>query len=367
MQDYGLGLRVGLKDLPTLRTRIHRQILTELKTFLFYHSTFLTGGTDASRARLRDVHFLALCSFSFRKLCLPKPLPLLLGTGRTPRPQTRLRVPTQSAHPSKYPHRRPTTLMCCPPKDLGSHGREKLGREARKSSCRRRRTRRMPRLPRNIAGPTRMVCGCKHFDLVVRFTSFSCKMRAFPILPPSYLFFVLQKRMRSPLMGPSRGMSIGMTALANDNATNFKRNEKKKEKKRKKEDPWKKEKKRKKEDPWKKPKTHGMWHGANLNQTTHTRNGKRRLRLSTWLTFLVLQVQVQVQLHRARQSTPRNHEPRRNLHLGFYGVQKSQNQLQAKILLFLSNHTIKSLFSGVSPPPTLQIGNFPAPISTMQA
>ena len=26
MQDYGLGLRVGLKDLPTLRTRIHRQI-----------------------------------------------------------------------------------------------------------------------------------------------------------------------------------------------------------------------------------------------------------------------------------------------------------------------------------------------------
>ena len=97
MQDYGLGLRVGLKDLPTLRTRIHCQILTELKTFLFYHSTFLTGRTDALRARLRDVHFLALCSSSFRilQLCLSKPLPLLLGTGRTPRPQTRLRVPTQ--------------------------------------------------------------------------------------------------------------------------------------------------------------------------------------------------------------------------------------------------------------------------------
>ena len=44
-------------------------------------------------------------------------------------------------------------------------------------------------------------------------------------------------------------------------------------------------------------------------------------------------------------------------HLGFYGVQKSQNQLRAKILLFLSNYTIKSLFSGVSTPPTLQIGN----------
>ena len=38
------------------------QVLTGLKTFLFYHSTFLTGVTDASRARLRDVHFLALCS-----------------------------------------------------------------------------------------------------------------------------------------------------------------------------------------------------------------------------------------------------------------------------------------------------------------
>ena len=206
---------------------------------------------------------------NFAKLCLPKSLPLLLGTGRTPRTQTRLRVPTQSAHPSKYPHRRPTTLMCCPRRDLSSHGREKLGREARKSSWRTRRTRRMRRLPQNIGGPTLMVCGCKHFDLVVRFTSFSCKMRAFPILPPSYLFFVLQKRMRSPLMGPNRGMSIGMTALATDNVTNFTRN-----------------------DP---------------NQTTHTRNGKRRLSLSAWLTLLVHQVQVQVQLRRARQSTPRNH------------------------------------------------------------
>ena len=38
-------------------------------------------------------------------------------------------------------------------------------------------------------------------------------------------------------------------------------------------------------------------------------------------------------------------------HLGFYGVQKTENQLQARILLFLSNYTIKRLFSGVSPPP----------------
>ena len=62
-----------------------------------------------------------------------------------------------------------------------------------------------------------------------------------------------------------------------------------------------------------------------------------------------------------------NDDQDEDMHQGFYGVQKSQNQLQAKILLFLSNYTIKSLFSGVSPPPTLQIGNFPAPISTMQA
>ena len=45
MQDYGLGLRVRLKDLLTLRTRIDDHILTELKTFFFYYSTFLTGGT----------------------------------------------------------------------------------------------------------------------------------------------------------------------------------------------------------------------------------------------------------------------------------------------------------------------------------
>ena len=61
MQDYGLGLRVGLGSARIAHAHPH-QILTELKTFLFYHSTFLTGGTDASRARLRDVHFLALCS-----------------------------------------------------------------------------------------------------------------------------------------------------------------------------------------------------------------------------------------------------------------------------------------------------------------
>ena len=55
-------------------------------------------------------------------------------------------------------------------------------------------------------------------------------------------------------------------------------------------------------------------------------------------------------------------------HLGFYGVQKSQNQLQSEILLFLSNYTIKIICSGVSPPPPgLQIGSFPAPRSRMQA
>ena len=67
MQDYRLGLRVGQKDLPTLRTRIHRQIMTEVKTFSFYHNTVLTGGTVASRAISRDVRFLALCSSSILK------------------------------------------------------------------------------------------------------------------------------------------------------------------------------------------------------------------------------------------------------------------------------------------------------------
>ena len=38
------------------------------------------------------------------------------------------------------------------------------------------------------------------------------------------------------------------------------------------------------------------------------------------------------------------------VHLGFYGILKSHNQLQSQILLFLSNYTIKSIFSGVSPP-----------------
>ena len=45
-------------------------------------------------------------------------------------------------------------------------------------------------------------------------------------------------------------------------------------------------------------------------------------------------------------------------HLGFYGVKKSQNQLQSEILLFLSNYTIKSIFSGVSPPPPSKLGIF---------
>ena len=139
---------------------------------------------------MHRVPFYGMCvsrrsvALQFAKLCLPKPLPLLLGTGRTPRPKTRLRVPTQSAHPTQYPHHRPTTLISCPPVDTRLDGREKLGREAWKSNCLPRRTRRTRRLPRNIGGPTRMVCGYKHFDLVVCFMSFSCKMRAFPCILP---------------------------------------------------------------------------------------------------------------------------------------------------------------------------------------
>ena len=67
-------------------------------------------------------------ALNFAKLCLPKSLPLLLGTGRTPRTQTRLWVPTQSAHQCKYPHRRPTTLMCCPPKGFQQPWKGKIGK-----------------------------------------------------------------------------------------------------------------------------------------------------------------------------------------------------------------------------------------------
>ena len=48
-------------------------------------------------------------------------------------------------------------------------------------------------------------------------------------------------------------------------------------------------------------------------------------------------------------------------HLVFYWVQKSQNQLQSDILLFLSNYTMKSIFSGVSPPPPPPNRKFSSP------
>ena len=51
----------------------------------------------------------------------------------------------------------------------------------------------------------------------------------------------------------------------------------------------------------------------------------------------------------------------RSVHLGFYGVRKSQNQLQSEILLFLSNYTIESIFSGVSPPPHPSNWKFSSP------
>ena len=47
--------------------------------------------------------------------------------------------------------------------------------------------------------------------------------------------------------------------------------------------------------------------------------------------------------------------------LVFYVVQKYQNQLQSEILLFLSNSTIRSIFSGVSPPPHPPNSKFSSP------
>ena len=44
-------------------------------------------------------------------------------------------------------------------------------------------------------------------------------------------------------------------------------------------------------------------------------------------------------LHPATVCTDHQSLQSRHKHLGFYGVQKSQNQLKSEILLFLSNYT----------------------------
>ena len=126
----GLALRTtrgSLKDLPSLRTNIHRQLFTEVKTFPFYDNRALIGGTYASRAILGICVSWGFVALRFSKLCHTKPLLLLLGTRRTPMIQTRLWIPIQSANPTQYPHRRPATLISCPPMDSVGDGRQKPG------------------------------------------------------------------------------------------------------------------------------------------------------------------------------------------------------------------------------------------------
>ena len=106
-QTWCMDIRADTKDVPTLRTRIDYQILTEVNTCSFYQNAFLNTDTDAGLATVRHMGFGAARSaaLQFSKKCRAKPPPLLSGSGRTDRMQTRLRFSTHAAHPTKYPHR----------------------------------------------------------------------------------------------------------------------------------------------------------------------------------------------------------------------------------------------------------------------
>ena len=118
---------------------------------------------------------------------------------------------------------------------------------------------------------------------------------------------------------------------------------------------------------------HDLWHAEQqLATLLHTDTPQTRRHIHhcrTQIAHIRADLQ-QWHIHRQQriaQEHERYAQHELHYHLGFYGVQKSQNQLQSEILLFLSNYTIKSIFSGVSPRPTLQIGNFPSPRWTMHA
>ena len=111
-----------------MRTRIHRQILTELKTFLFYHSTFLTGGTDASRARLRDVHFLALCSSSFRKTMSAKATATAAWDWKDPEAANQAPGPHLISAPIQVPPSPPHDPHVLPPKGFKKPWKGKIGK-----------------------------------------------------------------------------------------------------------------------------------------------------------------------------------------------------------------------------------------------
>ena len=233
MQDHGLGLRVGLKDLPTLRTRIRRQILTELKTFSFYHTTFLTGGTDASRAILRDVRFLALYSSSVRKTMSAKATATAALDWKHPEAEDQAPGPNPISAPYPVPRSTPLPSYVAPRWIQGPmEGKSLEGRHGNRITCRGVQEGRGDSHG-ILVGPT----GCYVVAKISIWLCVSCHSHAKCVFShASYLFFVLQKRMRSPLTGPSPGISIGMPASMINNASNSntKRNEKKKEKMRKK-------------------------------------------------------------------------------------------------------------------------------------
>ena len=118
-----------VKDLPTLRTRIHRQIWTELKTFLFYHNTFLTGGTDASRARLRDVHFLVLCSSLVRKTMSAKATATAAWDSKDPEAADQAPGPQPISAPTKVPPSPPHDPHMLPPGGFKAPWKGKVGSE----------------------------------------------------------------------------------------------------------------------------------------------------------------------------------------------------------------------------------------------
>ena len=112
-----------------MRTRIHGQILTELKTFLFYHFTFLTGRTDASRARLRDVHLLALCSSSVRKTLSAKATATAAWDRNNPEAAYQAPGPHPISAPTRVPPSPPHDPHMLPPKEFKKPWKGKVGKE----------------------------------------------------------------------------------------------------------------------------------------------------------------------------------------------------------------------------------------------
>ena len=244
-----------------MRTRIHRQILTEAKTFSFYHSTFLTRVTDVSHAPLRDMRFLALCSSSARKTMSAKATATAARDWKDPEAEVQAPGPHAISAPSPVPPSPPHDPHQLPPHGYKAGWKAKVGKGGKEII--------LPAAAYKDDAETPIKYWWDHPDgmwlqtfrfMVVHFMSFSCKMRAFS----SYLFFVLRKRVTSPLSGTSPGMSPVMPALVKNNATNsnHKRNQKKKEKRRKKK-------------LRRKTTTHGIWCGPknNLNHN-HNHNHK---------------------------------------------------------------------------------------------